>query len=69
MADSTPIPAGLVEKLRDAARAGYADGSDNNIEVDRNARVIRSGNEGFWIRGWLHLRATDLIEDTEEEPG
>lgn len=40
------------------ARQRYAEGSDDNIEVDDNARVSR-GDGGVWVQAWVWLVKPD----------
>jgi hypothetical protein len=46
------------------ARACYADGSDNDVEVDDNAKV-NIGEDGTWVSAWVWLAKED---STEFEP-
>ena len=40
----------------EAARANYAAGSDDNIEVDDDARVSRiDGTDAYWVSAWVYL--------------
>lgn len=40
----------------EAARASYAVGSDDNIEVDDDARVSRvDGTNAYWVSAWVYL--------------
>jgi len=41
------------------ARAMYATGSDNNIEVDNDARVSESV-DGVWVQAWVWIAADNI---------
>lgn len=42
--------------LEKAARELYAEGSDNNIEIDPlSEKDISCGEEGIWVRAWVHV--------------
>ncbi|HEY5214551.1 MAG TPA: hypothetical protein VIJ38_16170 [Acidobacteriaceae bacterium] len=48
------------ERLLEAARAEYAEGSDDNVEIDDNAEIHRSTDKGFWVAAWVYLNGEDL---------
>jgi len=50
----------LAHLVRVEAQKRYAQGSDDNIEIDDNAPVHRSGSNGFWAQAWVHLSDEDL---------
>lgn len=41
--------------LIEQARELYADGSDNDIEIDSDA-VISRGDDGAWVQAWVFVR-------------
>jgi len=48
----------------EAARAGYAAGSDDNIEIDDDARVSRlDGSNAYWVSAWVFLPGDDGDDD------
>jgi hypothetical protein len=46
-----------------AAREIYAEGSDDDIEVDPDA-IISEGGDGIWVQGWLFL-PNEVLDDYE----
>jgi hypothetical protein len=58
------------EKVRDAAREIYAQGSDDDIEIDDGAEVT-SSEDGFWVVAQVYVRNEDVglpsIHDEEGE--
>lgn len=56
-------------EARALARQQYADGSDNNIEIDDNAKVAPIGtgitNEA-WVQAWVFVRRDDRPEFLRE---
>ena len=40
------------------ARKHYADPSDDDIEIDENARIAPT-DEGVWVRAWVYVRNED----------
>ncbi len=63
----TEQPGDFTEEQRkhlvDQARAHYALNSNNDIEIDDNARAILAGDDGAWVQAWLFLRLDGLPED------
>lgn len=50
-------------KFIDAARANYADPSNDDIEVDDNAQISESGeggDAGVWVQAWVWVRYEDV---------
>lgn len=47
----TPAPPGMIE----AARKQYAEGSDDDIEVDDNACMSRADG-GTWVQAWVWVK-------------
>jgi len=43
-------------ELVNEARQLYADRSNDNIEVDDNAKVSK-GDDGAWVQAWVWVRA------------
>jgi len=56
MPDGREGEAGLADhrKLISAARTQYAQGSDDDIEIDDDARVSLV-DQGAWVQGWLWI--------------
>lgn len=48
-------------RLRAFARQEYAEGSDNNIEVDPDAQCLEAGREGYWVEAWVYVDKGDLF--------
>ena len=57
----------LAAKLVDAARKQYAEGSDDNIEIDDGAK-FSPAHEGCWVSAWVWVQAGDCIECSEPAP-
>ena len=53
----------LAARLIDAARRQYAEGSDDNIEIDDDAKFSR-GDDGCWVQAWVWVRDE---EDEDED--
>ena len=43
-------------ELIEEARRRYAEGSDDNIEVDDDAQFSHLDGEGCWVSGWLWVK-------------
>lgn len=52
--------------LRSAAEALYADGSDDNIEIDGTYLTSESEN-GVWVSAWVFVPTEDDGEDEEKD--
>jgi len=51
--------------VREAAYRLYAHDSDDDIEIDTNAPVVRAGDfdegdERYWVQAWVYVRAEDV---------
>ena len=55
------LPLDRREALRTKAREMYADGSDNDIEIDDDAGFSES-DHGTWVQAWVHVRHEELEE-------
>jgi len=60
-----PLPLLDCDKLRDAAREQYAEGSDDDIEVDADAS-LSCGDMGAYVQGWLWVRYEDAKVEQPE---
>lgn len=47
------------EQLLEAARAEYCLGSDDNIEIDPDAK-LSVGEDGIWVQAWVFMRNEEL---------
>jgi len=64
------LPPELAAKLVEAAREQYAEGSDDSIEIDDDAKFSMSEHDpaeaepvmGCWVSAWVWVRADDCIE-------
>lgn len=52
------------EHILGVARATYAAGSDDDIEIDDTAKIEPAGDEGLWVQAWVYLRVEDVSEET-----
>lgn len=48
------------DRVRNTAREMYANGSDDDIEVDDNAEVRPNDEGGYWVQAWVYVREDDL---------
>lgn len=44
------------EEIREAARKTWAEGSDDELEIDDNAEVHHGNVEGHWVAAWVYVR-------------
>lgn len=42
------------------ARKQYANPSDDNIEIDTDAKVSRGDDDGAWVAAWVYVRYEDV---------
>jgi len=54
-------------ELVELARSVFADGSDNDIEVDDDA-ALSHGNDGIWVQAWVLLKNDVLRENGLSNP-
>ena len=47
--------------IRATARKLYANGSDDDIEIDDRAPVSRNEEDGAWVRAWVYVRDEEVI--------
>lgn len=53
----------------EAAREEYAQGSDDNIEIDDDA-LVSEGEGGYWVQAWVWIaEATETVSDEERSFG
>lgn len=48
------------QRLLNEARISYCHDSDDDVEVDDNALIHRSGNRGMWVAAWVYVPASNL---------
>lgn len=51
------------QPLIDRAKAEYAVGSDDDIEIDEDAAFSRSDDKGWWVSAWVFVRDEGNDED------
>ena len=55
------------DSLLEAARRLYCQSSDNDVEVDDDARLSVADN-GTWVQGWLWVPCDSDDADDEDDP-
>lgn len=60
----------LRKRIVDTARNIYANPSDDDIEVDADAKLVESGvndegNKRWWVQAWVYVREEDLIAEKD----
>lgn len=53
------------EKYRAAARAQYADGSNNDIEIDADA-IVSESDEGAFVAAWVWVGKAEAFPDADD---
>lgn len=48
----------LFQKIRDFAKAKYADPSDNDVEM--GPMISKAGDDGFWVEARVYVRRDDV---------
>src|SRR4051812_10394330 len=57
------IPEALTDDdYREQARQAYAVGSDDDIEIDSDAKVSPNDEGGAWVAAWVYVRNEDVRE-------
>ena len=53
--DTMRLASDATDALRDLARDLYANGSDDNVEVDDDARISSTTDGHAWVQAWVRV--------------
>ena len=58
--ERTTLGPNSIAAIRATAKKLYVDHSDNNIEIDDEARISRNNEGGAWVAAWVYVRDDEV---------